>query len=107
MRISYWSSDVCSSDLQLMNNLANACNAPYSVPHLVVDSFSLSLRIVERTDAFSFAFSRYAAAPEFDETFRVWHGWEPVPPPPPRRSEERRVGKECVSTCRARWSTYH
>src|SRR3546814_9796536 len=82
MRISYWSSDVCSSDLQLMNNLSNAFNAPYSVPHLVVDSFSLSLRIVERTDAFSFAFSRYAAAPEFDETFRVWHGWEPVPPLP-------------------------
>src|SRR3546814_825090 len=24
-----------------------------------------------------------------------------------RRSEERRVGKECVSTCRSRWSTYH
>src|SRR3546814_16049439 len=23
------------------------------------------------------------------------------------RSEERRVGKECVSTCRSRWSTYH
>src|SRR3546814_19539049 len=23
------------------------------------------------------------------------------------RSEERRVGKECVSTCRTRWSTYH
>src|SRR3546814_11583766 len=23
------------------------------------------------------------------------------------RSEERRVGKECVSTCRYRWSTYH
>src|SRR3546814_21185790 len=33
--------------------------------------------------------------------------------PPPRlrarrgRSEERRVGKECVSTCRSRWSPYH
>src|SRR3546814_2339733 len=30
---------------------------------------------------------------------------------PPRldapRSEERRVGKECVSTCRSRWSPYH
>src|SRR3546814_14254372 len=30
---------------------------------------------------------------------------------PPRstasRSEERRVGKECVSTCRSRWSQYH
>src|SRR3546814_14835747 len=24
-----------------------------------------------------------------------------------RRSEERRVGKECVSTCRSRWSQYH
>src|SRR3546814_20841550 len=31
--------------------------------------------------------------------------------PPPdtviERSEERRVGKECVSTCRSRWSPYH
>src|SRR3546814_12550652 len=26
---------------------------------------------------------------------------------PDARSEERRVGKECVSTCRSRWSTYH
>src|SRR3546814_2921437 len=37
-----------------------------------------------------------------------------APRPPPtnprsgvRRSEERRVGKECVSTCRSRWSPYH
>ena len=26
---------------------------------------------------------------------------------PTDRSEERRVGKECVSTCRSRWSPYH
>src|SRR3546814_16582100 len=26
---------------------------------------------------------------------------------PLERSEERRVGKECVSTCRSRWSSYH
>src|SRR3546814_12195011 len=26
---------------------------------------------------------------------------------PPKRSEERRVGKECVSTCRSRWLPYH
>src|SRR3546814_14714008 len=26
---------------------------------------------------------------------------------PAGRSEERRVGKECVSTCRSRWSPYH
>src|SRR3546814_7024939 len=28
-------------------------------------------------------------------------------PRPTWRSEERRVGKECVSTCRSRWSPYH
>src|SRR3546814_12706691 len=28
-------------------------------------------------------------------------------PSPPRRSEERRVGKECVSTCRSRWPPDH
>src|SRR3546814_8987202 len=28
-------------------------------------------------------------------------------PDPDARSEERRVGKECVSTCRSRWSPYH
>src|SRR3546814_15039807 len=33
----------------------------------------------------------------------------PQPPAAPGqiRSEERRVGKECVSTCRSRWSPYH
>src|SRR3546814_11550089 len=34
----------------------------------------------------------------------------PYPPrsyPPGWRSEERRGGKECVSTCRPRWSPYH
>src|SRR3546814_12435546 len=33
----------------------------------------------------------------------------PSQPPPAfaGRSEERRVGKECVSTCRSRWSPYH
>src|SRR3546814_12398369 len=49
------------------------------------------------------------------------HGYASWQPPAPRarrlreeprdekhgRSEERRVGKECVSTCRSRWSPYH
>src|SRR3546814_14084891 len=35
-------------------------------------------------------------APEMEERLR-WF-W---------RSEERRIGQECVSTCRSRWSTYH
>src|SRR3546814_5467395 len=32
---------------------------------------------------------------------------EPVAAVKNARSEERRVGKECVSTCRSRWSPYH
>src|SRR3546814_14459064 len=36
-----------------------------------------------------------------DKRVIIWDLWnEP-------RSEERRVGKECVSTCRSRWSPYH
>src|SRR3546814_12383099 len=38
------------------------------------------------------------ARDEFDAAY------EPTDDP---RSEERRVGKECVSTCRSRWSPYH
>src|SRR3546814_15360290 len=36
----------------------------------------------------------------FDATAFCMHVW-------PARSEERRVGKECVSTCRSGWSPYH
>ena len=32
---------------------------------------------------------------------------KPIEAVPQERSEERRVGKECVSTCRSRWSPYH
>src|SRR3546814_17268630 len=44
---------------------------------------------------------------------RAWHqAWLRTSPSPPpsasrRSSEERRVGKECVSTCRSRWSQSH
>src|SRR3546814_16890600 len=37
----------------------------------------------------------------------AWHLDEPVADSALVRSEERRVGKECVSTCRSRWSPYH
>src|SRR3546814_14258945 len=39
-----------------------------------------------------------------------WNPWlknREIPNPPSERSEERRVGTECVSTCRSRWSTNH
>src|SRR3546814_9764372 len=38
----------------------------------------------------------------FDISFALEHVPEVM-----TRSEERRVGKECVSTCRSRWSPYH
>src|SRR3546814_16117462 len=39
--------------------------------------------------------------------WRFKHWSVVVPPAGLARSEERRVGKECVSTCRARWSPFH
>ena len=33
-----------------------------------------------------------------------WEGWQHIDY---TRSEERRVGKECTSVCRSRWSPYH
>src|SRR3546814_1433520 len=64
MRISDWSSDVCSSDLK-------AVESPFHIAGALHD--------------------------ESDCQQRCEAG----------RSEERRVGKECVSTCRSRWSPYH
>src|SRR3546814_6368363 len=46
----------------------------------------------------------------FDETRYSWGGdveLESAHGNVTQRSEERRVGKECVSTCRSRWSPYH
>src|SRR3546814_19954817 len=37
----------------------------------------------------------------------AWHHPVHLPGHSFRRSEERRVGQECVSTCRSRWSPYH
>src|SRR3546814_16373986 len=57
-----------------------------------------------------------AEAPHARETLRAQLGWidavlsdgRPwLSGDAPGRSEERRVGKECVSTCRSRWSPYH
>src|SRR3546814_19105460 len=74
MRISDWSSDVCSSDL----------TATFSV-----GSRKLKSSMVGHT-ARHWPFSRLSS-----------------PSTTSMRSEERRVGKECVSTCRSRWSPYH
>src|SRR3546814_14471350 len=41
---------------------------------------------------------------EIDRNFEAFFSIRNLVAP---RSEERRVGKECVSTCRSRWSPYH
>src|SRR3546814_1757297 len=76
-RISDWSSDVCSSDL---------IGAMYLQELVVV----LDLGLVEHSGP------RFA--PALLITLRQGFVW---------RSEARRVGKECLSTCRSRWSPYH
>src|SRR3546814_20837047 len=101
MRISDWSSDVCSSDL--------------------------IIRDVRYAQAFSFKYSPRPGTPAADMAEQVstpimderlqrlqalvnQHQYEfnqaAIGKTMPR-SEERRVGKECVSTCRFRWSPYH
>src|SRR3546814_16467397 len=105
MRISDWSSDVCSSDLGLV--------APPSGARLVLpgtgfqDCRTLLERLVREPDDRRRLRGQghaddppYAAIEPADLLAYVrLHAVDRVA----HRSEERRVGKECVSTCRSRW----
>src|SRR3546814_5802489 len=137
MRISDWSSDVCSSDLRHLARLAmaetrtsfaiadydqcsetealttlNGLADPVDMDELFNKFFALLLvaatTIIAPTSAASLANASApvsttpTAAPAFllgSFAFDASEGFT--------RSEERRVGKECVSTCRSRWSPYH
>src|SRR3546814_15390062 len=101
MRISDWSSDVCSSDLRHAACLLAAGlrgvnnerhNSYYRRHHETPFISSGRNSLVGLTHAYGLNLS----ATRHDQNHR-WLG----------RSEERRVGKECVSTCRSRWSPYH
>src|SRR3546814_1898805 len=87
LRISDWSSDVCSSDL--------LCSGPHRV--------LLTAPINERSRRWGTRSAIESAHPHRSVTF-VRGQAEIIDV---KRSEERRVGKECVSTCRSRWSPYH
>src|SRR3546814_2821596 len=92
MRISDWSSDVCSSDLEIDRFEAHSRLLPHVVPHPFA-LYTNGLSIGRLTD--DGLPSHYVMVQTIRRKLLSW------------RSEERRVGKECVSTCRSRWSPYH
>src|SRR3546814_10027222 len=97
MRISDWSSDVCSSDLTKMS-MGQHCE-------LMVKEWKIPR---EAQDLLAYESHKKAAAAYdagfYDDLIVPFAGLERDNN---LRSEERRVGKECVSTCRSRWSPYH
>src|SRR3546814_11310538 len=97
MRISDWSSDVCSSDLSGMFGHLSADDASSVFLHLAQDP--------ERSLSWHTLFLLTACV-VVSHGFRegVERSSRRLVPFVVLRSEERRVGKECVSTCRSRWS---
>src|SRR3546814_11077035 len=99
MRISDWSSDVCSSDLGVLHDVAGFSGIAERGP---VASAVRVESVEEFEPVFGGPVPEGFLAPSvhlfFDNGGRA--AWIV-------RSEERRVGKECVSTCRSRWSPYH
>src|SRR3546814_11101904 len=97
MRISDWSSDVCSSDLG--REIAAAVQeARPATKVLFISGYAESIivhqgRLDRGTQFLPKPFARAALARKVRGILD--------------RSEERRVGKECVSSCRSRWSPYH
>src|SRR3546814_18555610 len=97
MRISDWSSDVCSSDL--IFTYENETIIPAESVYAVFEA-------KQTADAGLVAYAQEKVA----SVRRLHRKSLPVPHAGgtyPARSEDRRVGKECVSTCRSRWSPYH
>src|SRR3546814_19926110 len=101
MRISDWSSDVCSSDLPSANT---AC-----VRHAEHRAQRIERTILSRKP--HHCGDPFIDHPIFLNSDRATFGANelahPQRQPGAIRSEERSVGKECVSTCRFRWSPIH
>src|SRR3546814_2581506 len=86
MRISDWSSDVCSSDL-----ISAVQRAVRTLPIATVTAAVITA--MNAAPVIALGTLNTSRSTRSD--------------PASDRSEERRVGKECVSTCRSRWSPYH
>src|SRR3546814_14717868 len=97
MRISDWSSDGA------LPIYAEFMFSNYGSPYdNFLRRYQNILRFVSRNDRSmaSTGFSGYNQTDDLNFVSGYFGGY-------PWRSEERRVGKECVSTCRFRWSPYH
>src|SRR3546814_17943105 len=98
MRISDWSSDVCSSDLERPIPVSSAFSTIavyHHNPMLRVTINDALKAAMKAKDQRATSTLRLILAALKDRDIAA------------RRSEERRVGKACVSTCRSRWSPYH
>src|SRR3546814_13078791 len=104
MRISDWSSDVCSSDL-LLRTPGAAAASEFGHARAGRRLARLLRRCRPRTPGIAtLPIRRLACAVD---GHHVAGSVNPVHAAVEKRSEERRVGKECVSTCRSRWSPYN
>src|SRR3546814_11680169 len=98
MRISDWSSDVCSSDLLV---LFFGIFLSFLPSWSQLPSEKSSTEIFESIQKLNFlGTALYVGAHPDDENTRLISYLS-------NRSAERRVGKECVSTCSNRWSSFH
>src|SRR3546814_13964861 len=104
MRISDWSSDVCSSDLQGFGKRHDGL--VQSLPRSMLDA-GAEPQVGARLKAQTERGPLDVVVTAVDADTVTVDGNHPLAGRPFRRSEERRVGKECVSTCRSRWSPYH
>src|SRR3546814_13901014 len=106
MRISDWSSDVCSSDLRRF------CPVARSRPEgQIRHTCHFSLRAINGAQdcigqPLQFQYNG-SLIPPINQLTRANRLTHLTNSPCMKRSEERRVGKECVSTCRSRWSPFH
>src|SRR3546814_13249474 len=110
MRISDWSSDVCSSDLS-PDIILSATTCSDFIKHKQI---GIDKRMMHITLLALAAVPRLSDCAQIARYRRVSNAHAALRCSSSRsaremrlRSEERRVGKECVSTCRSRWSPYH
>src|SRR3546814_14503797 len=103
MRISDWSSDVCSSDLAAPSVEGGAA---FLVDQPGGRIGEARVGIAERLDPLGLEKERPAGAEAAQDIVRPRARADQLGPGG-ARSEERRVGKEGVSTCRSRWQPYH